>query len=389
MNVARNSRFKVHVDFEKSRGVHLFDKTTDSFYVDFFGMYASLPLGYNHPVFDTEEYRNKILQLSKSKVCNCEFLTDASVEFDKRFTEYASNGEYSHFHYCCTGALAVEAAIKTAIVAKKHKDPKILSFRNSFHGINSYGGFVTSRFEGANKKLEGFPEPYSIKSEVDIDEVRKHFKNNKLTAVLVEPIQCSGGDRYISNLFFSQLQELCTKHSVPLIFDEIQVGFGVTGKKWFYEHTNIVPDIVVFGKKTQLSGIMVRDEFGAIFEPDQVTKLEVTWNADVVDMARCTQIIEAYEKENVLKNVAEMGNYMLYNLQSFDKLVNVRGVGLLLAFDLPDTKTRDKFAHSAFKNGFLCNPTSSKSVRLRPPLNLNKTDADTALLIIKQTLKRI
>ena len=103
--------------------------------------------------------------------------------------------------------------------------------------------------------------------------------------------------------FFEGIRRISSNYNIPLIFDEVQTGFGATGKKWYFENLNIVPDILVFGKKTQLSGIMVNKNFGNIFE--KPIRLEVTWDADLIDMVRCKYVIRAYKKYNILKNVIE------------------------------------------------------------------------------------
>jgi len=202
MSLARSTKFGINVDFEKSHGMYLHDRKTHREFLDFFGMYASLPLGYNHPVFKTPEFVDEYLRVSSLKVNNCEFVSDETLEFDNMFTDYAGVGIYKHIHYSCTGALAVEAAIKTCIQYKDFHNPKILSFHNSFHGINSYGGFITSRFPGVDKRLNGFPENFSMKINPDLHIVEDSLKNNDITCLLVEPIQCSAGDFIMIRYFF-------------------------------------------------------------------------------------------------------------------------------------------------------------------------------------------
>ena len=201
-NIARSSKFNINVDYTNSRGALLYDTNTQKEYLDFFGMYASLPLGYNHPVFESQEFKEEFLRVSSFKVNNCEFTSKEALEFDQLFEIYAGQGLFKHFHYTCTGALAVEAAIKTCIEHSGFKSPLVLSFNNSFHGINSYGGFVTSRFPGADTRLNGFPEIFSIKVDCNLDAVETQLKNKEITCVLVEPIQCSAGDIHQDKTFF-------------------------------------------------------------------------------------------------------------------------------------------------------------------------------------------
>ena len=139
MSIARSTKFGINVDFEKSHGSYLYDRKTDRELLDFFGMYASLPLGYNHPIFKTKSFIDEYLRVSSFKVNNCEFVSDETLQFDAMFREFAGKGKYEHFHYSCTGALAVEAAIKACLEYKNYHKLNVVSFENSFHGINSYG----------------------------------------------------------------------------------------------------------------------------------------------------------------------------------------------------------------------------------------------------------
>jgi len=386
-NIARSSKFDIKVDFSKSHDSYLFDKNTNRELLDFFGMYASLPLGYNHPIFKSNEFIEEYLRVSSFKINNCEFTSDETLEFDRTFKNYAGVGLFEHFHYSCTGALAVEAAIKTCIDYKRHTSPLILSFDNSFHGINSYGGFVTSRFPGADARLDGYPSVFSRKIACDLEKVEEEMQTGKITCVLVEPIQCSAGDIHHDNQFFNGLRTLCNVYDVPLVFDEIQIGFGGTGKLWYFQHLDLAPDIVVFGKKTQLSGIMAREKYGEIFNPKNSIRLEVTWDGDVADMVRCKYVMKAYQEYNILDNVNKQASSLIKGLSSMESIFNLRNCGLIIGFDLSDTKKRDILVKQLYKNGLICNKTGVKSIRLRPNLNLNDEETDRALEILKGTIK--
>ena len=382
-NIARSSKFGLKVDFKKSHGSYLFDKNSNREFLDLFGMYASLPLGYNHPIFKTKEFLEEYNNIASFKINNCEFVSDETLEFDQLFSSFAGRGIFKHFHYSCTGALAVEAAIKTCIEHRGHENPRILSFNNSFHGINSYGGFVTSRFSGADVRLNGFPEVFSVKVDCDLAQVEEQILKHEITCVLVEPIQCSAGDIYHSQAFFKGLSRLCKEHGVPLVFDEIQIGFGGTGKLWYYEHLDVVPDIVIFGKKTQLSGIMVREEFGSIFAPGKGVRLEVTWDGDATDMVRCKHIMKAYKEYNILENVNNQSEKLLSGLKDIKMIENLRNSGLIIGFDLTNREIRDIMIEELYKHRLICNSTGSKSIRLRPNLAITGEEVDAALEIFR------
>ena len=102
MSLARSSKFGINVDFEKSHGMYLYDKGAHRELLDFFGMYASLPLGYNHPIFKTPEFIDEYLRASSLKINNCEFVSDETLEFDSMFTEYAGIGIFKNIHYSCS-----------------------------------------------------------------------------------------------------------------------------------------------------------------------------------------------------------------------------------------------------------------------------------------------
>jgi len=389
VNIARNSKFNINVNFKKSHDSYIYDNRTQKEYLDFFGMYASLPLGYNHKVFYTDEFKKEMLEASTFKVNNCEFTSDEAISFDNKFVKFVNNDHYINFHYTCTGALAVESAIKVCIHKTDYRKPNIISFRNSFHGINSISSFITDRFWPANKKLRGLPQNFSTKLNCDLDEVEEQLKNSFATCILVEPIQCSAGDIHQEKEFFQGLRLLCDKYNVPLIFDEIQVGFGGTGKLWYYQHLNIFPDIVIFGKKTQLSGIMVNKKCSDIFDKDEITRLEVTWDGNILDMIRCKHIIRAYREENIVNSVAKKGQFLVTNLSKIKGLENVRGAGLIIAFDMKDRKTRDDLIKKMYDNQMICNKTGDKSIRLRPSLAISNSEIDSALEIINKACEGI
>ena len=403
----RSSQFGIKIDFSKSNSSYLYDKITDKPYLDFFGMYATLAIGYNHPVFSSDEYKEELLRISGTKITNCEILSDESSEFNKEFIEYTSNGVYTHFHYSCTGALAIEAAIKTTMDYKGIPNPRVISFKSSFHGINGYGGIVTDRFEPVNQRLKGFLgswwEPLdnpvieyengtAVANEKKVSRVLQQIediivRDKNVCCILVEPIQCTFGDRYFPESFFLGLRGLANRHDIPLIFDEIQVGFGGTGRVWYFQHLPIVPDIVVFGKKTQLSGIMVKEKFAKIFQ--KAIRLEVTWDADLMDMVRCKHVIKAYKEYNVLKNVRKMSERLVSGLKEIDGLVNIRNAGLLVAFDFVEKTKRDEFMKLLVNDGMICNPTLDHTIRLRPNLCVTVAEVDDALKIMAEAANKI
>lgn len=400
-----SSIFKIRIDFDRSHDSYIYDKNTKKEFLDFFGQYASLPLGYNHEIFKSKEFVEEYSRVAGVKVTNCEIISDEAQSFLEEFSSQPEMAGYKHFHFACTGGLAIEAAIKATIDQKGSKKPVVISFRESFHGINSYGGFVTDRFYPTSLRLDGFPEfawpklhnPKIIykNGEIDTDVTQQGFDkfindfsnciaqygSENIVALLVEPIQATYGDNYFTEEFFKQIRELCNKYSIALIFDEIQTGLGATGKMWYYQHLGIEPDILVYGKKLQLAGIACKEHFGRIF--DKPIRLEVTWDGTVSDMIRGKYILKAYKKHNILKNVNERGPQLLEGLRGIDRLKDLRSAGLLVAFDFESGEARDQSIKRMFENGFLCNKTRDRSIRLRPNLNVSSDEIEKAIEIIK------
>lgn len=409
-NTTRKTQYGIKIDFEKSKGSYLFDKISNKKFLDFFGMYATLALGYNHSIFSRKDFKDRMLKIASCKIVNNEILSDEAQSFDQNFTDYVSiNGKFTHFHYSCTGALAIEAAIKTAIDYKGYEKPRIISFGGSFHGINGYGGFFTERIGGPGERLMGFPAQLSscncawpkFKNPImtyengilkpnnenvlsTLNEIENciNSENSQISGILVEPIQCTFGDKYFSETFFVGLRKIADKYDIPLIFDEIQIGFGGTGKIWYFEHLSVEPDIVVFGKKVQLAGIMVKEKFSKIFSTP--IRLEVTWDSNIVDMLRGEYIVKAYKEYNILDNVNIMGERLRSGLEQTKNLLNIRNTGLLFAFDFKSESMRNIFVNKLFLNQMLCNKSGKKTVRFRPNLCVSEEEIDKALEIIKK-----
>jgi L-lysine 6-transaminase len=400
-----SSIFKIKIDFEKSKGSYLYDGKRKKYFLDFFGQYSTLTIGYNHKIFQTKEYFNVIKKISHQKITNCEILSNESQNFKVNFKNKLSNAHFQHFHFCCTGALAIEAAVKTALDYNKRRK-KIISFKNSFHGINGYGGILTDRFEPVRQRLDGFPGEYfekidgpfylkqdklnqDLKKKINdcILEIEKKLKGKDIACILIEPVMATAGDLYYPVSFFRKLSKIAKKYDTPLIFDEIQTGFYTSGKKWYYEHLGIIPDIVVFGKKTQLSGIMVKKKFNQIFKKS--IRLEVTWDADLIDMVRFNFILKSIKNNSLKKNIKKFSDQIFRFLSSKSLIKNPRVCGYLIAFDMDTGKLRDKFFNELFKNGMLSNKTSEKTIRFRPHLMLNNDELNHAKMIINKSINNI
>ncbi|HYE67599.1 MAG TPA: aminotransferase class III-fold pyridoxal phosphate-dependent enzyme [Anaerovoracaceae bacterium] len=385
-------RDKIVIDFEKSNGSQLFDKKEQRFYLDFHNHYSSLPLGYNHPALCSEAFDKEMLKVGRIKTARGVYDSQEGAEFLDKFKSHAVPKEYEHLHFASTGSLAVEAAIKVAWGHSDFKKSHIVCMQNSFHGLNSFGNYFTDRGSWMARRLEGVPKTGWVLTANSVFDLGCFLetRNDKIAGVIVEPIQCTYGDRYYENQiadYWNVIKECCVKYNVPLIFDEVQTGFGATGNWWYHQMLKagdklISPDIVIFGKKAQVSGVMVKKEFGKIFSTPE--KLSVTYDGDLLDMVRCKYIIDAIVEDELLLNVKAAGILIQNILKENSRFCNVRGHGGIIAFDLNTSAERDKCYKHLLDHGLLCNSTSYKTIRLRPNLAITQDEVDIFRSIIRK-----
>jgi L-lysine 6-transaminase len=217
--------------------------------------------------------------------------------------------------------------------------------------------------------------------------------NNKddICAIIIEPIQSEGGDNHVRQEFLEQLRLIADDNECFLIYDEVQTGVGLTGKFWAHEHfgENARPDIVAFGKKMQVCGILVgnkEDEIETnVFKVP--SRINSTWGGNLVDMIRSTRILEIIEEDGLLSNASICGNYLQERLRKIsekqDKMTNVRGRGLLTAFDFQNKGMRDKFIESGMNKNVMFLGCGEKTIRFRPALIIEEKHIDAGLEILE------
>lgn len=374
---------EIIIDFEKSHGSYLVDKKTNKEYLDFYNMFSSLPLGYNHPVFN-EEFRQKISSIGYMRMANMVCHSKELQVFSREFEKHLFLGT---LFYCCTGALAVETALKCAMHQKKRDKHKILSVKNSFHGVNSWG-LPTDRGGATEGRMDYFPshEDFLILELDEIIRLLEEENSNDITAVLIEPIQCTGGDIYLSMEKLQEIRHLCSKKNICFILDEIQTGFGTTGKMWYYEFLGFEPDILIFGKKSQVCGVVVNEAYGDIFN-DKRYKLDVTFNGELLDIVRASYILKAFQEYNILDNVQKISMELKRIIEPY--VLNYRSLGCLIAFDFESPFVRDAFVSRCYSEKLLINKGGEKSVRLRPNLALNTGEIEYFEAIFSKVMREV
>jgi len=282
----------------------------------------------------------------------------------------------NNIHFTCTGALAIESALKAAFDYKNDSSSKVISIKDSFHGVNGWG-LSTSLTGFTGQRLDNFPrlEWPNLTLDSTIDYLIENTCED-ICAVIIEPIQCTNGDIHLDRVKLKQLYQLCQNRDICFILDEIQTGFGTTGKVWYYEYLGFEPDILVFGKKSQVCGIVLQEKYSPILELETM-KLQVTFDGDLIDILRCKYILSYLLSNNILSNVIK-GSQIFKNHLSH-KFTNYRTEGYLIAFDLETEQQRNEFVSTCYQQKLLVNKAGSKSIRLRP--NLAITDAEIAQAI--------
>ncbi len=412
------------IDFEKSHGSRIYNAPTGEFFVDFFGCFATIPLGYNHPRLRSPEAVRELGRAAIQKPSNSDLYSIEMARFVETFCRVAKPRYMKYLFFIEGGTLAVENALKVAFDWKvrknfsagssEEKGFKVIHFRQAFHGRSGYTLSLTNtadprktqyfpkfewprvlnpkcRFplEGANLDRVKEAETESLRQiQAAIDE-----DPGDIACILLEPIQGEGGDNHFRPEFHRELRRICDENEILLIYDEVQTGLGSTGKMWAAEHY-VQPDIIAFGKKAQVCGIMVGERVDEV--PDNVfhvsSRINSTWGGNLVDMVRCRLHLEVYEDERVVEYSARLGEALLKELRvledSFPGLVsNVRGRGLCCALDLPDTETRNRVIAKLFQKRLVMLGCGDRSIRFRPALNIPEEDLFLGLDIIRKTLR--
>ncbi len=426
--------FDMVLDLEKSKGAYLHDSRTGKDFLDFFTFFASSPVGLNHPRLTDPAFVEKLGRVAINKPSNSDLYTTEMAEFVDTFGRLAAHPKLKHLFFISGGALAVENALKTAFDWKVRKNiaagvntpdmaddevkgSQIIHFQQAFHGRSGYTLSVTNTFDPrktqyfpkfdwprilnpkAKFPLEGENLAATEKAEREaLQQIDKAIADNPndIAAILIEPIQGEGGDNHFRPEFFQALRRIADEQDILLILDEIQTGMGMTGTMWTFEQLGFVPDIACFGKKAQICGIMASDRIMEVEDNVFVvsSRINSTWGGNLVDMVRCQRYIEVIVEENLVENAASMGKRFLDGIggianDSGGKISNVRGRGLMSAFDLPTSEMRDGLLGRLAGYGVMALSAGPLAVRFRPPLNVLSTEVDTALEAIAKAAKEL
>jgi len=410
--------FHIVIDLEKSHGSIMVDALEGKYFIDCYTYFASLPIGHNHPKMSDRDFRNSLMAAALANPANSDVYSREYAAFVEIFRRIAVPPEFPHLFFVAGGALAVENAMKAAFDWKVQLNrsrgiegggDKILHFREAFHGRSGYTLSVTNTDPTKTRDFPKFSWPrvsnpkirFPLNEETvaaaetqAIGEIETAFATDPhgIAAILIEPIQGEGGDNHFRPRFLQKLRELADEHEALLLFDEVQTGVGLTGTMWAFQQMGVTPDIVAFGKKTQVCGIMCTkriDEVASnVFHVS--SRINSTWGGNLVDMVRSARYLQIIEEDGLVSNAATVGQVFKARLEElqaeFPSISNVRGRGLMLALDMPDGDQRNALRQSCWDAGLATLACGTRTLRFRPALIFSESDVESALRILRKVV---
>jgi L-lysine 6-transaminase len=409
------------LDLNRSDGSYLVDARDGRRYLDMFTFFASSALGMNHPAlaFD-DEFRAELTDAAVNKPSNSDVYSVPMARFVDTFARVLGDPALPHLFFVDGGALAVENALKVAFDWKsRHNeargiDPelgtRVLHLRGAFHGRSGYTLSLTNTNPVTVARFPKFDWPridapylrpgvemHALEAE-SLRQARAAFQAypHDIACFVAEPIQGEGGDRHFRPEFFAAMRALCDEYDALMIFDEVQTGCGLTGTAWAYQQLGVAPDVVAFGKKTQVCGVMAGGRVDEI--ADNVfavaSRLNSTWGGNLTDMVRARRILEVIEADDLLENAAAAGRYLRARLDELaddfpTAVLDVRGRGLMCAFSMATTAGRDEVLRRLWKSGVIVLPSGPVSVRFRPALTVSRAEIDEAVTGVRDVLTEL
>src|SRR6201995_2404467 len=407
--------FDFVLDLTRSAGSYLVDARDGRRYLDMFTFFASSALGMNHPALAyDDEFREELAEAAVNKPSNSDVYSVPMARFVETFARVLGYPALPHLFFVDGGALAVENALKVAFDWKsRHNeargvDPelgtRVLHLRGAFHGRSGYTLSLTNSNPVTVARFPKFDwpridAPYQRRG-ADIEaleaeslrQARAAFEAypHDVACFVAEPIQGEGGDRHFRPEFFAAMRALGDEYDALMIFDEVQTGCGLTGTAWAYQQLGVAPDVVAFGKKTQVCGVMAGGRVDEI--ADNVfavaSRLNSTWGGNLTDMVRARRILEVIEADDLLENPAAARGYLRPPLDDLaddfpTAVLDVRGRGLMCAFSMPTTAGRDEVLRRLWKSGVIVLPSGQASVRFRPALTVAHAEIDEAIAVLR------
>lgn len=411
------------LDLDASQGATLVDARDGRRYLDAFTFFASNALGMNHPALTDPEVRTRLGRAATHKPSNSDVYTEELATFVTTFERVLGVPELPYLFLIEGGALAVENALKAAFDWKsRHNEAagrdatlgsRVLHLQGAFHGRSGYTLSLTNTDPNKTARFPTFDWPrvptpaiheaaddtdLRAREDAALDAARAAFASNPhdIACTIVEPIQGEGGDRHLTARFLRALQELTHANDALFVCDEVQTGVGMTGTPWAFQQLDLRPDLVAFGKKTHVCGVMGGGRLDEV--ADHVwrvsSRINSTFGGNLADLVRATIMLEVIEQDGLIAAATGLGAHLLDRLTALaarrSAVTAPRGRGLWAAVDLPDPATRDAVLGHLFDHEqVILLPCGTRSVRFRPPMTVTTEELDSAVDALERSVEAV
>lgn len=379
----------------------------NNIFLDFASHVGVNTLGYNHP--ELTKIAQQLAKIDPDRYSGTDYVcaygkTPAQSELPtpshlhQKLLEITKKFGFTKAFLSNSGAEAVENAIKLCYQYRKNYGYGF-TFNGAFHG-RTLGALSLNRSKNLHKSW--YPQipyilsfPYGGTPVQNTDSIKLMLDPKiglitpkEVAFIIIEPIQGEGGYNIPNEKFIKTVADTAKKYSIPLISDEIQSGMGRTGKWWACEHFGIKPDIITAAKALRVGATIGKEK---LFPKDEY-RIGSTWGeGNAIASAVGYKTIEIIQQQNLLKNAQLMGDYLLKQLNGLKKkypiVYDVRGIGLMDAIELQTQKQKNQFREKTLQKGLILLSCGYKTVRILPPLDVNKRELDLALNIIEDALK--
>ncbi|MFV0291578.1 MAG: aspartate aminotransferase family protein [Mangrovibacterium sp.] len=359
----------------KAAGEYVWDSEGKK-YLDLYGGHAVISIGHAHPTY----VEKMTTQLHQIAFYSNSVQIPQQQELAERLGRLSGCDDYQLF-LINSGAEANENAIKVASFATGRK--KILSFDKSFHGRTSAAVAATDNpkiIAPVNETPHVKIVPFG-----NLEAVEEELKSEQYAAVIIEGIQGVGGIRIPEPAFLESLAALCKKHGTKLILDEIQSGYGRSGRFFAFQYANVKPDLITMAKGMgngfPIGGVLIAPDIAAVHG-----MLGTTFGGNYLACAAANAVLEVLENERLIEHSKELGTYLMNELRKIPQIKEVRGYGLMIGLEFQD-EVKEIRRKLLFEELIFTGVSGANIIRLLPPLTLSKAQADYFVEKLKKVIR--
>jgi len=365
------------INIVRGQGCQVWDDKGQE-YLDLYGGHAVISIGHSHP-----HYVQRVTeQLQRIGFYSNSVVNTLQTQLAERLGRISGYEDYSLF-LVNSGAEANENALKLASMANR-KRQVVLAARHSFHGRTSLAVEMTNNPKIVAPINDNHHAKFLPLN--DLDPWMRELDKENVLAVIIEPIQGVGGIQSMTPQFAQSLEYFCHRHGAVLICDEIQCGYGRSGKFFAHQHLGIKPDLITvakgIGNGFPMGGVLISPQFEAV-----KGQLGTTFGGNHLACSAALAVLDVFEQEQLVQNAAEVGEYLITQLRAIDspKIREVRGRGLMIGIELevPQAAVRRQLL---FEQHVFTGVSGDYTIRLLPPLSLSKAQADEFIQCFKKVL---